>query len=298
MEISTTQIKELRNITGAGVLDCKKALEATQGDFDKAVEYLREKGLAAAAKKASREANEGKVDILVDRDGQWGALVEVNCETDFVARTADFQEFAAALTRQVADQPGVTGMPEMLEQPYAKDDAPTGVTVGEKITQLVATLGENILLRRFDRLERDGQGLIEGYLHPGSRVGVLVDVSAGSEGVAKSQAFVDLVHDLALQVAAGAPRYISAEEIPADTIEARRAIYRAQLAEDNKPDHIKDRIVSGKLDKWLEEVCLLHQPFVKEDSVTIRDLLARKSKEMGTALSIERFVRYELGESE
>jgi elongation factor Ts len=293
--ISSTEVKELRNITGAGVLDCKKALEATNGDFDKAVEYLREKGLAAAAKKATREANEGIVSLVVDDVAQVGAIVEVNCETDFVARTEDFYSFVNALTRQVMQTPDVPSVPQMLEQPFIED---RGGTVGERITQLVASLGENIVLRRFHRLERGKSGLIEGYVHPGNRIGVLVYMSVGSEGVAESPAFADFVHDLALQVAAAAPRFIAPQDVPQATLDAKRAIYRAQLAEEKKPDHIKERIISGKLDKWFEEACLLRQPFVKDSSVTIEALLAQKGKELGTVPTIEHFIRYELGTSE
>ncbi len=295
MAVGATEVKELRNVTGAGVLDCKKALEATNGDFDKAVEYLREKGLDAATKKATREANEGMVSILVDNDARVGGIVEVNCETDFVARTGDFSSFVNALTRQVMQTPYPPTAPQMLEQPFIEDPS---VTVGERITQLIAGLGENIVLRRFGRIERDQSGLIEGYVHPGNRIGVLVYVSVENGDVAKSPAYADLVHDLALQVAAGAPRFVAPDDVPEPTREAEEAKYRAELAEANKPDHIKDRIISGKLDKWYEEVCLLRQPFVKDGSVTIEQLLAHKSKELGATPTVEQFIRYELGTSE
>jgi elongation factor Ts len=290
--ISTTMIKELREATGAGVLDCKKALEATNGDVDKAVTLLRDKGLAAAAKKSSREANEGRVSVLVNKGAHVGAIVEVNCETDFVARTEEFQSFVDDLTRQVGQQSGPAGVEELLQQPFAADGERT---IGEGITELVAKLGENIVLRRFDRIERNGPGLIEGYVHPGSRIGVLVQVSVDSEGVAQSPALFDVVHDLALQIAAAAPQFIAVNDIPKATIDAQRAEYEAQLVGENKPDHIKERIVSGKLDKWYEEVCLLSQLFVKESSLTVEKLLAQKSEELGDALSVEGFIRYEIG---
>jgi elongation factor Ts len=288
-------IKELREATAAGVLDCKKALEATDGDFDKAAEYLREKGLDAAAKKASRETKDGLVNILVDDAGQKGTIVEVSCETDFVARTEDFQAFVAAVTRQVTQEVEISEVSDLLNRPFIEDQ---NVTVQERITQLIAKLGENMALPRFNRVTRDGNGLIEGYLHPGSRIGVLVHVSADEEAVAGSAAFRELVHDLALQVAAAAPQYVSLEDIPESVVEAERAKYQAEFAEENKPDHIKERIVSGKLNKWFEEACLLRQPFVKDDSLSISDLMAQKSKELGTPLTIEQFVRYELGTGE
>ena len=291
MAISTQMVKELREQTGAGVLDCKKALEATDGDFDKAAQYLREKGLVAAAKKASRQANEGLVNVLVDESGRLGAIVELNCETDFVARTEEFQSLAAAIVKQVAQQADLPDVPALLDQPFAEDET---ITIGERLTQLIAKLGENMVLPRFARVERDGNGLIAGYVHPGSRIGVLVDVSATSEDVARSDAFGELAHDLALQVAAAAPEFVSPDDVPEPTIEAERAIFWAQLAEESKPDHIKERIVSGKLNKWYEQICLLRQPFVKGDSLTISDLIAQKSQELGETLTIEQFVPYEL----
>ncbi len=295
MAISTAMIKELRQETGAGVLDCKKALEATNGDYDRAAEYLREKGLDAAAKKASREANDGLVNILVDPAGQLGAIVEVNCETDFVARTADFQAFVDAVVRQVAQDPGLSGVPALLNQPFIENES---VTVGENLTQLIAKLGENIVLRRFTRVERDVSGLIEGYLHHGSRIGVIVSVSVDSAAATSNGGFRELIHDLALQIAAAAPHYVSPEDVPDLVLEAEEAKYWAMVAEEQKPDHIKERIVSGRLDKWYKETCLLRQPFVKVESLNVSDLLAQKSSELGTPLSIDQFVRYELGSDE
>lgn len=295
MAISTAMIKELRQETGAGVLDCKKALEATSGDYDQAAEYLREKGLDAAAKKASREANDGLVNVLVDPAGQLGAIVEVNCETDFVARTADFQAFVDAIVRQVARNPGLSGVPALLNQPFIEDES---VTVGESLTQLIAKLGENIVLRRYTRVERDVSGLIEGYLHHGSRIGVIVSVSADSAAAAGSGGFRELIHDLALQIAAAAPSYVSPEDVPDLVLEAEEAKYWAMVAKEQKPDHIKERIVSGRLDKWYKETCLLRQPFVKDESLNVSDLLAQKSSELGTPLSIDQFIRYELGSDE
>ncbi len=293
MTISTEAVKALREATGAGVLDCKKALEAVGGDFDEAVGYLREKGLAAAAKKASREANDGWISVLVDEGGRAGSVVEVNCETDFVARTEDFQVFVQAVVRQVAGEDDVLpDVPTMLTRPFIDD---TSITVGERLTQLIAKMGENIVLRRFARMERDGDGWIEGYTHPGNRIGVVIQVSTGSADVATSTAFRELVHDLALQVAAAAPKYLSPEDAPAEAVEAERAIFQAQVAEDKKPDHIKERIVEGRLGKWFEESCLLRQPFVKDGSVEIQDLISQKGKEWNTSIAVERFIRYELG---
>ena len=295
MAITTEMIKTLREATGAGVLDCKKALEAAAGDFDKATQALKAKGLVAAAKKESRQTNEGLVNVLVDEAGRIGAIVEVDCETDFVAATDDFKGFVGAIVKQVAHEAGVADVPALLARPFAGDK---GVTVGESLTQLIARLGENMKLSRFARVERGGAGLVEGYTHPGSRIGVVVHVSAGGEAVARGAAFRSLVHDLALQIAAAAPLYVSLADIPPAVLEAERAKYQAQVADENKPDAIKERIVSGKLDKWYEQVCLLKQPFVKDDSLKVVDLMTQKSQELNTSLTIEQFIRYELGVGE
>jgi elongation factor Ts len=288
-------IKELREETGAGVLDCKKALETTGGDFDKAVSHLREKGLDAAAKKASREARDGLVNVLVNEAGSMGTIVEVNCETDFVARTDDFKALVGAIARQVAGEAEVMEVSALLNRPYIDDQS---VTLSERLTQLVAKLGENMVVRRFDRVQRDGSGLVEGYLHLGSRIGVILHMSTENNEVADSAAFQNLIHDLALQIAASAPRYISSDDVPASTVEAEEAKYWAQLENENKPDHIKERIVTGRLGKWYEQICLMRQPFVKDDSVTISDLITQKSKELDAPLVVDQFVRYELGEDE
>jgi len=293
--ITTDMIKQLREETGAGVLECKKALEASGGDFDRAIALLREKGLATAAKKAGREANEGLVGLQVDANGRWGVILEVNCETDFVARTEDFRAFTQALLQQLSADPAVTDVPALLERPFVLDH---NITVGQHLTALVAKLGENIVIRRFARLQRDGDGWIEGYLHPGDRIGVILHASAGDAKVAESVAFRELVHDLVLQVAAAAPEYVAPANIPADVVEAKRAVYRAEITDEKKPEAIKERIIAGKLDKWYETICLVRQPFIKNDTLRIADLLEQKSKQLGTPLTIERFVRYELGTGE
>jgi elongation factor Ts len=286
-------IKVLREATGAGVLDCKKALEGSGGDIDLAAAYLREKGLAAAAKKASRQAREGLVSLHVDAQARRGVIVEVNCETDFVARTEDFQTFSRALLNQIREESAAVDVATLMARPYVLDRS---ITVADRIGQLVGKLGENIVVRSFDRVQ--GDGLTEGYTHPGNRIGVLIHASAGSRDVAESAAFRELVHDLALQVAAAAPKFVAPSDIPADQLEAQRATYVSQVADEKKPEHIKERIITGKLEKWYEAVCLLRQSFIKDDSVRIADLIGQKSKQWGAPLSVERFVRYELGADE
>lgn len=289
MAISTEDIKLLRESTGAGVLDCKKALQEANGDIDQAIEFLRKKGLAAASKKASREANDGLVSAHISADSKIGVLVEVNCETDFVARTEDFQNFVAALVQQVATQLDVAHVKALLAAPFIKNNSKT---VAEQLTETIAKLGENVVVRRIARFDLRGDGLLDSYIHTGGRVGVLVDVAGGSPDNNK---FARLVHDLALQIAAASPRYVSPEEVPAEAIEAEKNIYRAQLVEDKKPDNIKERIIDGKLKKWYGEVALIEQPFVKDNDLTIAQLLEKYSRELGSDIKVRRFARFELG---
>ncbi|MBE7468868.1 MAG: elongation factor Ts [Anaerolineae bacterium] len=290
--ITTEDIKLLRESTGAGILDCKKALQETDGNIDQAIEFLRKKGLAAASKKASREANEGLVSAHISADGLLGVLVEVNCETDFVARTEDFQAFVAAVVQQVANQAEAANVETLLAAPFMGD---SNKTVAEKLTETIAKLGENMVIRRVARFELPAAGgMLDSYIHTGGRVGVLVDVAGGSAGDSK---FAGLVHDIALQIAAASPRYVSPADVPAEAIEAEKAIYQAQLAEDKKPDNIKERIIEGKLKKWYEEVALVEQPFVKDNDLTIAKLLEKVGKELGGEIKVRRFARFELGAS-
>ncbi len=289
MSISTADIKQLRESTGAGILDCKKALQETDGDIDQAIEFLRKKGLAAASKKSSREANEGLVSAKVNADGSLGALVEINCETDFVARTDDFQNFVETLVQQVMDDPSLTDAETLLAAPSVEDSSKT---VQQQLTEMIAKLGENMLVRNVARFDRQGDGLIESYIHIGGRVGVLVEMG-GSSG--DNEQFAELVHDLSLQIAAASPRYVSSDDIPADVIDAEKDVYRAQLAEDKKPDNIKERIIEGKLNKWYGEVALLNQEFVKDTSLTIGKLIEQTGKAVGATLTVRRFARFELG---
>jgi elongation factor Ts len=288
VSITTADIKQLRELTGAGILDCKKALQEANGDVDLAVDALRKKGLAAASKKASREANDGVVKAAVSDAGEAGAMIELNCETDFVARTGDFQTFADSLLCQVLTN-SIKSVDDLLEAPFIENPA---ITVSAQLQETIAKLGENMKIRQIALFELGDDGMIDSYIHIGGRVGVLIQVSGGSADDAR---FAELVHDLALQVAAAAPRYITEDEIPSEQVEAEKNIYRAQIAEDKKPDNIKERIIEGKLRKWFSEITLMNQEFVKDSSLTVSKLLKQKSKELGSDLEIERFARFELG---
>jgi elongation factor Ts len=287
VSISTTDIKQLRESTGAGILDCKKALQEAEGNIDKAIEFLRKKGLAAASKKASREANDGLVSAQVSDDGQTAVMVEVNCETDFVARTEDFQNLVMALVRQMMSQPGFDKVEALLTAPSI--DNPDK-TVNEQITEAIAKLGENIIVKRVARFDLPAEGVLDSYIHIGGRVGVLIEVLGAS-----GDKVTELAHDLTLQIAAASPRFVNEDDVPSETIEAERNIYRAQLAEEKKPDNIKERIIDGKLKKWYGEVALMNQEFVKDNDFTIGKLVDKFSREVGQPLTVTRFARFELG---
>ena len=289
MSITTADIKYLRELTGAGVLDCKKALQETDGDIEQAVELLRKKGLAAASKKASREANEGLVNASISADGQIGVIVEVNCETDFVARTDDFKNFVDALVRQVTTQPDDDNLENLLTAPFIDNG---NLTVSEQLNETISKLGENIVIRRVARFDAASNGVLDSYIHPGGRVGVLVELSVGT---IENGQVSELAHDIALQIAAAAPQYISEDDIPEEAAEAERNIYRAQIADDDKPDAIKERIVDGKLKKWYSQVTLMNQEYVKDSDLTVAQLLDRQSKSLGSEIRVRRFARFELG---
>lgn len=264
MTVSTENIKLLRETTGAGVLDCKKALEETGGDMDKAVELLRKKGLAAAEKKSSREAKDGLVSAHLSPDGKVGVLVEVNCETDFVARTDDFQRFVTALVRQVASQPNLTSPEALLAAPFVDNPSKT---VSEQLTETIAKLGENIVIQHVARFDKESGGMLDNYVHFGGRVGVLVDVVGSTPDNSK---FAELVHNIALHVAGAAPRYLTKEDVPPEAM---------------------------KTEENINELVLLEQPFIKDSSMTIAQLLQKYSKELGNELKVRRFARFELGAS-
>ena len=277
--ITAQMVKDLRETTGCGMMDCKKALTETDGDFDKAVDFLREKGLATAQKKAGRIASEGLVDILVD--GNIGAMVEVNSETDFVAKNAEFQTFVKNVARQViAINPADTE--ELLASKFIDDES---VTIKDMLTEKIAKIGENMNVRRFARFE----GNVVGYVHMAGRIGVMVKFDGEMTDAAKEAA-----KDAAMQIAALNPLYLSKDTVPAEDVEKEKSIIIAQIKEDpknaSKPDQIVEKMVGGKINKFYEQNCLLQQAFVKDDSITVEKHLA------ANGIKLVDFVRYEKGE--
>ncbi len=274
MGITVADINELRSITNAGMMDCKKALIDCNGDKEAAIKQLREKGLAIQVKRADKESNQGIIDA-VENNGAIG-MAEVNCETDFVAKTDKFIAFTKAVATTVA-----TG------------DLNAATTMNEELVALVSATGENVKIRRVAYFTKQGEGKVASYIHMGGKVGVLVELGCTKADTAANPAFDALLHDLCLQVAAAAPRYLLPEEVPADVLEGEKDIYRKQV--EGKPANIVEGILKGKVQKFYSEICLIHQPFVKEPKQSITQLVDECSKKTGDTVTIRRFVRFQLG---
>lgn len=286
MAYTAADVKNLRETTGAGMMDCKKALDENAGDFQKAVDYLRAKGLAAAAKKQSRVAAEGAIAASVK--GKIGALVEVNCETDFVAKNDAFQSFASTAANVAVDA-HITTVDQLLAAKSAN-----GLTLKDNISELTIKIGEKIDLRRVELMTLEGEGMIGSYVHSG-KIGVLTRVETDKD-VTGNETFKELVKDLCMQVAAANPQFLRASEIDEDYKAKEAEIYAAQLKEQGKPEAMIPNIVKGKLNKLASEVCLYEQSFVKDPDTTIGKLIEKVSKEVGASIKITKFIKLNLGE--
>ena len=273
--VTASQVKELREKTGAGMMDCKKALTETNGDMEKAMEYLREKGITKAAKKSGRVAAEGLVETYITNDKKIGAVVEVNSETDFVAKNADFKNFVLNVAKQVADK-----NPKDVEELLAESaEFEEGKTVQEALVEKIATIGENLSIRRFKRFETTG--LIASYIHGDGKIAVLVNMSKGNDEVAK---------DICMQIAAARPEYVRESEVPEERTKKEMEILKIQTMNEGKPEAIAEKIVQGRIGKFYEEICLVDQAFVKDPNKKVSQLLAENDADV-----IE-FARFENGE--
>ena len=284
-------VKELREMTQAGMMDCKKALMEAQGEMEKAVEWLREKGLAAAAKKAGRIAAEGLVASYVNEDATVGVLVEVNCETDFVAKTDNFMAFCKDVAMHIA-KASPADVDALLGQKFINDPSKT---ITDLVSDATVAIGEKISIRRFVRYETQS-GVVESYIHLGGKIGVLLEVANDNASTRSLEAFKVYYHDIALQIAAAKPTVVCKAEVPTADLDKEREILRAQALNEGKPEKIVDRMVEGRIEKYYKEVCLLEQPFVKDGDKAISQLTAEVSKEIGAKIDIVRFTRYERGE--
>ncbi|MCI8702861.1 MAG: elongation factor Ts [Anaerotignum sp.] len=292
MAITAAMVKELREMTGVGMMDCKKALTETDGDMEKAVEMLREKGLAASAKKAGRIASEGMVEIHLSEDNKSGAIVEVNSETDFVAKNQVFRDYVAAVAKQ-ASETSAKDMDAFFEEKWAVDPQ---YTVKEALSQQVAVIGENLNIRRFEKYEKAQAGKLVSYVHGGGRIGVLIELACEKE----CDELVELGKNVAMQIAALKPQFITEKDVPADFIEKETEILTAQAKNDpknaNKPDNIIAKMIEGRLKKELKEFCLVDQPYVKDGDLTVQKYIDSVAKEIGADIQIVRYVRFETGE--
>ena len=285
MAISAKLVKELRDKTGAGMMDCKKALEEVAGDIDKAIDVLREKGLSKAAKKADRIAAEGLVRLAFSEDGSKAAIVEVNSETDFVAKNAEFIEFVEAVA-QKALEADVEDMDAFMALPFNEDG-----TVQEALTAKISKIGEKLSIRRFQVLKSEGTKYV-GYVHGGGTIGVIV----GLKTPAAVEKIVTMGKDVAMQVASMSPKFVNDSEVDQDWLKSEEEIARQQLLNEGKKPELLDRIIPGKMKSILKEVCLVDQKFVKNSDQTVGEYVAEAAKALGEAVGIAEMVRYEVGE--
>ncbi|HEX9026644.1 MAG TPA: translation elongation factor Ts [Clostridium sp.] len=283
--ISAQLVKELREMTGSKMMDCKKALVETDGDIEKAVEFLREKGLSDAAKKSSRVAAEGVVKTYIADDKKSGAVLEFNCETDFVALNEEFVGFADKLAKIVVEN-SITTVEELLNEKIDGE-----AVVSESLKALIAKLGENMSVRRFTKFSIEN-GVVKSYIHGGGRIGVLVEVACDKD----SEVLEEVGKEVCMQIAASNPLFLSKDDVDTESMEKEKEIYRVQALNEGKPEKIVDKMVMGRINKYFKEVCLLEQPWVKDSDKSIIKFLEEKSKEVGSPITVTRFVRYERGE--
>ena len=273
--VTASLVKELREKTGAGMMDCKKVLTETDGDMEKAIELLRERGIAKAAKKSGRVAAEGLVEAYISEDGKVGAIVEVNSETDFVAKNEEFKTFVMNVAKQVVEK-NPKDVEDLLNQEATFE---AGKTVNEALVEKIATIGENLSIRRFARFE--SKGLLESYIHGDGKIAVLINMAKGDKEVAK---------DLCMQIAAARPEYLNEQSVPAERVEKEKEILKVQTMNEGKPEQIAEEIVQGRIRKFFEEICLVDQVFVKDSNMKVSELLKQKDAE------VVEFARFEKGE--
>lgn len=290
-DISAKDVMALREQTGAGMMDCKKALTEAGGDAEKAIEILRQKGLKKSAEKASRVANEGIILTLLNETKTSGTLLEINCETDFVARNEDFVAFSENVLKQIGTTRPAS-LDELLSSPANFNGSKT---IKDSLSELTGKIGEKLEIKRFVNIDAT-HGVLAGYVHPGNKLGVIVQLAAeGLDDASRAEAHT-LAYDVAMQTAAMNPSYVRKEEVPQDVIQKEAAILREQTLAEGKPEKIVDSIVKGRLEKFYQEVCLLEQTFVKDNAKTVKDLVSAFSKKVGKPVTVERFERYRLGE--
>ena len=280
--IDAQVVKDLREKTGAGMMECKKALIEANGNAEEAIDILRKKGAMTAAKKSSRVAADGLIDTYLSSDAQLGVLLELNSETDFVAKTDQFK----ALLKQILNDVVSKNYTTFVEVPT------------EPITALIAALGENITLSRFVKYAvQNNPGVVDSYIHPGSKLGVMVELTTQTAAAANNPVVKTLAHELAMQIAAASPDFISRNEIPKEVLDKELEIYKEQAKQEGKPEKILDKIAQGKLNKFYGQVCLLEQLYIRDQNITVAKVIEQTSKEAGETITVVRFARYKIGEA-
>ena len=291
MAITASMVKELREMTGAGMMDCKKALSETNGDMDAAIEYLRKNGQAKAEKKAGRIAAEGLV-MTVVKDDKAASIVEVNSETDFVAKNETFQEYVAAVANQALNS-NAADMDAFMAEPWAEDES---MTVKDALVAKIAVIGENLNIRRFEKVETDG--CVVSYIHGGGRIGILLE--ADTDVI--NDEIKTCLRNVAMQVAAMSPKYVSRDEIPQEYMDHEKEIQMSVALKENaeskkpKPDNIIEKMVIGRLNKEMKEICLLDQAYVQDSDMSVAQYVEKVAKENGANVTVKRFIRFETGE--
>lgn len=288
MAITAAMVKELREMTGAGMLECKKALTSTDGNIEKAVEYLRENGLAAATKKAGRIASEGLTAVYVTDDNNIASAVEVNSETDFVAKNQEFKDFVNQIAKQ-ATNTNANNIEQFLEDKWELD---SNISIKEALTQKIAVIGENMNIRRFTKFTKQNTGTIISYLHGQGRIAVLVELACDKT----CDEVVEVGKNVAMQIAALNPKFTDKSEISDDFIQKEKEILKQQALNEGKPANIVEKMIEGRLQKELKEMCLVEQSYVKDTDLTVLKYIDSVAKQIGTPITVKRFVRFETGE--
>lgn len=292
MAITASMVKELREMTGVGMLDCKKALAETDGDMEKAVEYLREKGLAASEKKAGRIASEGVCLSYLSDDKNVGVVVEVNSETDFVAKNPVFREYVLQVAEHIASS-DAADVDALLNEKWKFDES---MTVAEALSSKIAVIGENLKIRRFEKYVKEGAGTIVSYIHGGGRIGVMIEIGCDNA----NEAVEEMGKNIAMQVAALNPKFIAVENVPEEYLAKEREILTQMTMNDEKnakkPANIIEKMIEGRLNKEMKEVCLVEQPYVKDGDLTVKKYIESVAKEVAAPITIRRMVRFETGE--
>lgn len=299
-EITAAMVKQLRDRTGAGMMECKSALKEADGNMDEAEIILRKRGIASASKKAARSTKQGMVQAYVTNGGQLGVLVELNCESDFVARNEDFQELVQHVAEHIAEanpqavrkdealQQALNDEHVLYEQPFRRDPS---LTVGQHISTKIAKIGENIAVSRFARYDAPQGSRVGGYVHHGSQLGVLVEASGGNG----SAELDDVLKDVAMQIAASDPQFIGRQDVTGEALDKEKDIQRARARNEGKPEKMLDKIVEGRMNKFYEEICLLEQPFIRDNAVSVEQYLKSRAAQIGS-VQITRFARFKVGD--